>query len=138
MVKNVIQGNITNPSVAGTVETIVVEPPNVSMKNNKTIRVSYAIKARDEAGNRADVSNIAMIKFYYVPPAFVSQQNNTGLYVGIGILVFVLVVGVGGFLAYWFHRKKKLHKVSKSNKIKDDNAKMEAGTKKQYSKNPHA
>lgn len=40
------------------------------------IRVAFALRATDDAGNTADVSNVAMINLFLKPPAVACTDEN--------------------------------------------------------------
>nr|XP_039258075.1 calcium-activated chloride channel regulator 1-like isoform X1 [Styela clava] len=67
---SVLEGNLSNPSEAGSTQTIVVQTPNVTNENVTTISFGYAVKAIDESGNVGEISNIAISNYYFEPPVF--------------------------------------------------------------------
>nr|XP_039257975.1 calcium-activated chloride channel regulator 1-like [Styela clava] len=71
----VTEGNISDPSMAGTIERIVINVKNYT--NHNIFSIGYAIRATDKAGNQADISNVAIIRYYFEPPKFALPPDTT-------------------------------------------------------------
>ncbi|XP_077965581.1 calcium-activated chloride channel regulator 4-like [Styela clava] len=72
----VTEGNISDPSMAGTIERIVIKTPNFT-NSATSVSIGYAIRATDKAGNQADISNVAIIRYYFEPPKFALPPDTT-------------------------------------------------------------
>ncbi|CAK8691894.1 unnamed protein product, partial [Clavelina lepadiformis] len=64
---NLVSGDLLTPSVAKSAETFVVDLNDIPSDRDLLI-VAFALRATDNAGNVAEVSNIAMMNLFLKPP----------------------------------------------------------------------
>nr|XP_002127942.1 calcium-activated chloride channel regulator 4-like isoform X1 [Ciona intestinalis] len=63
---DVIEGDLTNPGAADSIEGFVINIQNIP--NEDMVIVGFAMRATDTSGNTADVSNVAMMNLFLAPP----------------------------------------------------------------------
>nr|XP_009859799.2 calcium-activated chloride channel regulator 4-like isoform X1 [Ciona intestinalis] len=63
---DVIEGDLTNPDVADSIERFVIKLNDLPDKD--LVTVGFAMRATDTSGNTADVSNVAMMNLFLAPP----------------------------------------------------------------------
>jgi len=67
LAENMINGDLSSPLSAGNVENFTVVINDLPSSEN-IVKIGFALRAIDEAGNAADVSNVAILDFFMVPP----------------------------------------------------------------------
>ncbi|XP_078489083.1 calcium-activated chloride channel regulator 1-like isoform X2 [Ciona intestinalis] len=63
---DVIEGDLSNPDAADSIESFVIKLNDLPDKD--LVTVGFAMRATDTSGNTADVSNLAMMNLFLAPP----------------------------------------------------------------------
>jgi len=79
---NVLYGDLFNPSQAGTMESFTITLNDLPLSET-VVKIGFAIRTIDEAGNVAEISNVAVLDLFVVSPSILYSEFCFAIYVRV-------------------------------------------------------